>query len=110
MSRQGLCQQRLLAALLQRLYSLPSKPLRLNGATFGEQRARAGIVNLGNRSRIFQFKEEETSAIEMLVRILVSSDRKEQKTKIVFYAREIAFVSRLLKVKTRGRVFDQCLV
>jgi hypothetical protein len=100
----------LFATLLQDLYSLPRKTLRLNGTTFGKQRARARVVHLGDRSGIFQFEEEKASAIEMMVRILVSSDRKEQVTEIILNTSEIALVPCLLEVETCGGVFDQCPV
>src|SRR5437867_9236244 len=48
-----------------------------------------------------------SSAIQMVVSVFVPTDCVEQEAEVVFHTSYRTFVSRLLKMKTRRRIFDQ---
>ena len=110
-----MCNQRfgqdcLLVAFFQGAYGGSRHAFCFGIAAFGQQSARASIVNLCDHAHVTQCKKEVARAIEMLVCFLIFSHREEQITEIVFNPREIANVSSQFKMKTRGRVFHQCAI
>src|ERR1051326_2273868 len=93
-SGQGFGEDGLLVPFFQSAYGMSGHPLTFGHATFCQQCAGAGIVNLGHRANIVLIKKQVTRTIEVLVRFVVFSDREEKITEVVFDPSEKASVSR----------------
>ena len=78
--RQRFSEHRLLPAFFQRSYCGFDCSLCFAQSAFGKQRSRPRLVNLRDRADVFQFHEELSRAIEVLVRILVATDREVEIT------------------------------
>src|SRR5260370_415561 len=81
---QSLRQQSLLITFFKRLHCRTRKPFRLADATLGQESAGSRVVNLGRGFNVFEFYEQLTSAIQMAVCFLVSTNREKQIANIIF--------------------------
>src|SRR5205823_2915969 len=100
MSGQCFGEQCVLVTVLKDMYGISHDSFSFSQPILGEKSSGASIINLRHRSRIIQAEKEMTSAVKMLVCVIILTHREEQITEIVLHTRESAFVSRLLIVKT----------
>src|SRR5437868_10074851 len=100
MSGERLGEHSLLTASLEDPDRRPYNSLSFHDITLSQQRTRACLVNLSDRSDVSKCYENLTSSIEVFVSVLVAPNREVQIAEITLYASDIAIISSLLKVIT----------
>src|ERR1043166_347554 len=97
----------LLTTSLQDSGRLSRYALGLGGMTLRQQRTRPSIIDLRRRRSILQLKKQMTCDVEVFLCLAVLVSLKEKRTQIQLHASESEFVSSLLIVEARSRIFDE---